>query len=171
MLCKYSLFIDRIYWMAKKISEQHLESRKQDPIRHINVSAIHAVFPEIDINDPAIELFFLAESNEVDVIGKLLNLKQSYIGFLDFIKIRNELVVGQLQEIISRHDIQNRSLPKNETLNYVGQPLYGKLESATMAIYNDTDYILSNADKAKSELKRIFKKMFPKGKMVEIFNK
>ena len=171
MLCKYSLFIDRIYWMAKKISEQHLESRKQDPIRHINVPAIHAVFPEIDINDPAIELFFLAESNEVDVIGKLLNLKQSYIGFLDFIKIRNELVVGQLQEIISRHDIQNRSLPKNEILNYVGQPLYGKLESATMAIYNDTDYILSNADKAKSELKRIFKKMFPKGKMVEIFNK
>jgi len=154
-----------------QISDQHLDSRKDDPIRNINVPAIHTVFPEIDIRDPAIELFFLAESNEVDVIGKLLNLKQSYIGLLDFLRIRNELVVGQLQEIVARHDIQRRMLPKNEIMCYVGEPLYGKLESATNAIYGDTNYILNHSEKAKSELKRIFKQMFPKGKMVEMFNK
>lgn len=171
MLCKYSVFIDRIYWIAKQIYDNQLEPRKDDPIRHISIPAIHAVFPEVDIKDPAIELFFLAEQNEVDVIGKLLDLKQSYIGFLDFIKTRNELVVGQLQEIVSRYGIQHCELPKNEVLNYVGQPLYGKLESATDTIYADTKYILENSEKTKAELKRIFKKMFPKGKMVELFNK
>lgn len=171
MLCKYSLFIDRIYWMVKQNHDDQLEPRKDDPIRHINIPAIHAVFPEVDIKDPAIELFFLAELNEVDVIGYLLNLKQRYIGFVDFEKIRNELIVGQLQEIVARHDLQNRAIPKNEVMNYVGQPLYGKLESATNTIYADTKYILENSEKAKAELKRIFKKMFPKGKMVELFNK
>ncbi len=170
IICKYSIFLDRLHVVSELLFNNYLKPQINEPLRHLNLPVIVAPFPEIDINDPAIELYFLAETNDVNIIAKLMTIKDAYIILLKMIEKRNDMHSNQFQEIASQNNIQSGSISKSQAEDILGRALYGKMLSTTDAIYLQIEYILSNYNDMKNEVKSIFTKIYPKAKMIEFFN-
>jgi hypothetical protein len=169
-ICKYSLIIDRIYSYATGLQTTALNRFQADPIRHINIPPIHTINPRISEQEPTLDLYFLVESLDVEVIAKILNIQDRYIGLSEMVEKRNDLHINKLQPIAQAHNISQRMVSKEELMEWLGQPLYQRLESATNAIYLDAEYIIRHYTDTKTMIRRVFKNRYPKGKMIDIID-
>jgi hypothetical protein len=170
LISKYSSFVDRVYYLAKKIDDNYLSNKINDSIRHINIPYMHCIFPEVDIKDPVVELYFLSETHDVKIIGKIYNYKNSYILLSDMINMRNELHTNQMVEILSKQPGTGSGYATlNQMESILGKPLFHKMKSATDSIYDNAKYIISNYNELKLRLTSIFKYLYPNAKMLEYF--
>jgi hypothetical protein len=169
-LCKYSLLIDRIHNYAVGLQNTALNRFINDPIRHINIPPIHAISPKIDDQEPTMDLYFLVDSNDVQAIAHILNIKDRCTGLTDMVGKRNSLHIDELQPIAQAHNIGQRMVSREDLINWLGQPLFQRLESSTNSIYADADYIVKHYSETKSMLRQVFKKRYPKGKMIDIID-
>jgi hypothetical protein len=169
LLSKYLSFIDNAYNFAKSI-DKYLKNKIDDPLRHINVPAMHIISPEVNIKDPVIELYFISESHDVKIIGKIYNYKNRYLALSEIFNIRNQLYINHVIEIISsKLGTGAGYITIDQMKNILGLPLYGKMLTITDSLYNDTKYIIENYNEIKLRLRAIFKYLFPEGKMIELF--
>jgi hypothetical protein len=90
-----------IEFFARTIDDL-LKNKIDDPLRHINIPAIHIIFPEVDKKDPAVDLYFISETHDVKIIGKIYNYKNRYIALSDMLNTRNQLHINQVIEIIAK---------------------------------------------------------------------
>ncbi|MGO9396037.1 MAG: hypothetical protein ACLP7A_15695, partial [Desulfobaccales bacterium] len=140
------------------------------PLRHIKIPAIHIIFPEVDTKDPVVDLYFITETHDVNILGKIYNYKNRYIALSDMVNIRNQLHINQVQEIIStKLGVGDAYINEDQLKIILGLPLYGKMMTTTDSIYCDTKYIINNYNEIKLRLTAIFKYLYPEAKIIEIF--
>lgn len=170
LISKYSSFVDRVYNLAKYIDDNYLSNKVNDSFRHINIPYMHCIFPEVDIKDPAVELYFLSETHDVKIIGKLYNYKNSYILLSDMINMRNELHTNQMIVILSKQPGAGSGYATPDQMETIlGKPLFHKMKSTTDSLYDNTKYIISHYNDLKLRLTAIFKYLYPNAKMLEYF--
>jgi hypothetical protein len=170
ILCKYSIFLDKVCGISKLINDNFLKSRRDDPIRHLNLPPMIASFPPPNVGDPAIELYFLTESDDESIIARIINFKDRYAILLDSIAARNSLHVSGLQKAASALNLQSGTYTSDQIIAAIGRALDGQMRSATDTIYDLTDDILSRYAELRKDLSIVFKKTFPKAKLYGLTN-
>jgi hypothetical protein len=170
LLSKYSSFVDRVYCFAKTIDNDLLKNKINDPLRHINIPAIHIIFPEVDIKDPVVDLYFISETHDVKIISKIYNYKNRYIALSHMLNARNQLHIGQVQEILSATQGGGHGYATpNQIEDIIGKPLFAKMKVSTDSLYADTQYIINSYNDINMRLTAIFKYLYPGAKMIEFF--
>jgi len=164
------MFVDKVNWVMIRFYRDGLQAHLNDPDRLFKVLPILAVFPEIDIKDPAVDLLFLSEYEEISpLVGGLYDYRDRYQAVLDTIKLRNELHLNQLQgaftELAKQGKIQGTP---DDIKREVGLAIWNRLKITTDALYMDTDHLLKHHAELKTVLVRNFKRLYPKAKMLEV---
>jgi hypothetical protein len=117
-----------------------------------------------------VDLYFITDTHDVKILGKIYNYKNRYIALSDMVNIRNQLYINQVQEIISNElggGVDYITMDRIKII--LGLPLYGKIVTTTDYIYCDTKYIINNYNEIKLQLNAIFKYLYPGAKIIEIF--
>jgi len=170
VLCKYSLFLDRVFGLSNPLYEKYFKVKKSDTLRHLNIQPVLLSFPEIDIKDPSVELYFLTEYDQPCFIAKMLSFKERYSMFINNFQKRNALIVDQLQTIASENNMQSGKFSPAQVNEIIGRALYGQLESITNLLYEELEYLNSNYHDLRKELTNIFITIYPKAKLLKLTN-
>ena len=165
------MFVDKAFWVAKNTHKDYLQKMSEDPLRHIKLTPLHAIFPEIEVKDPAVDLFFIFENDEnfASVIAKLYDYRDRYQSLMDMIQKRNDLHL-RLQEIVAemRRKSGSEYVSDADLKEGLGIAIWGNLKTMTDSIYGDTDYIINHHGELKNQLIKIFREFFPKNKILEL---
>jgi hypothetical protein len=173
IIYKYSIFLDRINSQAKLINDNYLLGQKENKLRHINVPAIMFVFPNFDLNDPAVDLVFLIEyeNSNVNLIANLMTIKDRFSILVNMVQIRNNIHINELQPIFSKLQITGGMTSEQEIEKIIGKVIYSKMKSATDTIYDQIEYITQNYRRIKDELGKALKQVHSKAKLIEFSDK